>query len=125
MRVAELPPIAGNRWQITRMELVSLHKHGAPRVYVSETVPRMEDFSKVKTRELTAFETGALAKLKGGDDFGVEAGSDQIQMLGSLRISNYCAQCHDVPRGTLFGAFSYELRRDPPQNVDEFKSAAR
>lgn len=107
------------------MELVSLHKHGAPRVYVSETVPRMEDFSKVKTRELTAFETGALAKLKGGDDFGVEAGSDQIQMLGSLRISNYCAQCHDVPRGTLFGAFSYELRRDPPQNVDEFKSAAR
>lgn len=35
-------------------------------------------------------------------------------MLGAVRASNDCRQCHQVPRGTLLGAFSYELRRDPP-----------
>jgi hypothetical protein len=38
-------------------------------------------------------------------------------MLGSLRAQKQCLECHRVPHGSLLGAFSYELRRDPPIKV--------
>jgi hypothetical protein len=34
-------------------------------------------------------------------------------MLGSLRATKHCLQCHSGSRGSLLGAFSYRLRRDP------------
>jgi hypothetical protein len=116
-------PVERHSWKVVRMELVSLIKFETPRVYVSKNMPRMEDLANVETRPLSTFEVAALEKLVDGDDFGVEAGPNRIEMLGSLRVSNFCLQCHDVPRGTLFGAFSYELRRDPPIRVDALEQA--
>ena len=37
-----------------------------------------------------------------------------ILMMGALRASKQCLQCHDVQRGELLGTFSYEMLRDPP-----------
>ena len=51
-------------------------------------------------------------------------------MLGSLRATKECQQCHSVEHGALLGAllgaFSYELLRDPqidPSEVPELAEA--
>ena len=43
----------------------------------------------------------------------VEATTNRIRMLGSLRASKQCLECHRGHYGALLGAFSYELLRDP------------
>jgi hypothetical protein len=103
-------------WQVPRLELVSLLKHDTPRVYLSEHLPRMEELSSktAPTRKLNAFETGALKLLRNGEEIQTSSTPNRIEMLGAIRASKQCMQCHDVPRGTLLGAFSYEFRRDPP-----------
>lgn len=113
---APLPnePDAQKFWKLTRLELTSLLKHDTPRVYVSENLPRMEDLSSTKTRELSKFESESLAKLRAGEEVVVEATANRIEMFGALRAGKDCRQCHEVPFGTLLGAFSYDLRRDPP-----------
>jgi hypothetical protein len=111
-------------WKVVRLELVSLEKHETPRVYRSENLPRMEDLSAIDTRKLSPFEAAALKKLTAGDDFDTQAGPNRIEMLGSLRASKVCLECHDAPRGTLLGALSYELRRVPPIRVDSLEQAA-
>lgn len=105
------------RWKLTRLELVSLLKYEMPRVYLSEHLPRMDELSSAKTRAPAEFESRALAVLRDGEDLQTAATPNRIEMLGAIRASKQCLQCHDVPRGTLLGAFSYELRRDPPVPV--------
>jgi len=73
--------------------------------------------SSVKTREASAFEAAALEKLVDGEDLDTASTPNRIEMLGALRATKQCTQCHQVPSGTLLGAFSYELRRDPPLKV--------
>jgi hypothetical protein len=112
------------RWKVVRMELVSLLKFETPRVYDSTNLPRMEDLANTPTRPLSKFEETALLKLKEGNDFDTAAGPNRIEMLGSLRVSKFCLQCHDLPRGTLLGAFSYELRCEPPIAIGDFDPEA-
>ena len=106
------------RWKIARLELVSLLKHDTARVYLSENLPRMQDLSSTRTRPLTKFESDALQQLREGEELEIAAAANRIEMLGSVRATEHCVQCHQVPRGTLLGAFSYDLRRDPPIKVD-------
>ena len=101
-------------WKTTRLELVSLLKQPTPRVYLSEHLPKMDELSSVKTRSLDAFETSALKRLQDGEELETSATQNRIVMLGAVRAGKTCLQCHGVARGTLLGAFSYELRRDPP-----------
>lgn len=102
------------RWQITRLELISLLRHKTPRVYISQELPRMDKLTTVKTRPLDAFESESLPRLRTQKDVVVKSHLNRIQMLGSLRAGKTCVQCHSVARGTLLGAFSYELRRMDP-----------
>ncbi|HMF18739.1 MAG TPA: hypothetical protein VKE98_16140, partial [Gemmataceae bacterium] len=114
-----------NRWRVNKLELVSLLKHETPRVYVSDTLPRMKELRKVGTRSLTVFEEKALASLQKGADLASEARADQIHLFGSLRAGQQCLDCHDVQRGTLLGAFSYDLRRQPTAAPDSKKASRR
>jgi hypothetical protein len=43
-----------------------------------------------------------------------EATTNHIRILGALRASQQCLECHQVRRGDLLGAFSYDIQRDPP-----------
>jgi hypothetical protein len=99
------------RWEVRRLELVSLLKYEEPAVYVSEYLPRMDALQKAVTRPLTSFEEKALKELRKGEDLVAEATAAQIRMMGSLRASKQCLACHDVKRGELLGAFSYKLGR--------------
>lgn len=104
-------------WKTVRLELLSWLKAEKPRVYVSESLPKMDELSTAETRDLNRFEASALDQLIAGEELQTASTPNRIVMLGALRASNGCLQCHNVPHGTLLGAFSYELRRDPPVAV--------
>jgi hypothetical protein len=106
-----------HRWEISRLELVSLLKHDEPRVYLSKNLPRMQDLDARTTRKLDKFETAALEQLRAGEDLQTQAETNTIHMMGSLRAAKQCVECHQVKRGDLLGAFSYELKRTPPVSV--------
>lgn len=106
-------------WAVRRMELVSLLKHDKPQAYVSDELPRMDKIDNTPVRDLGEFETGALAKLKAGEDVVTRASLNRIEMLGALRAAKSCLECHSVERGQLLGAFSYSLVRDPLARVDD------
>jgi hypothetical protein len=114
-----------NRWRVNKLELVSLLRHKSPRVYVTDSMPRMKELRKAATRSLTAFEEKALAALQMGADLASEAGADRIHLFGSLRAGQQCLDCHEVQRGTLLGAFSYDLRRQPTTAPDAKKVSRR
>ncbi len=99
------------KWAVIRLELVSLLKHGRPSVYVTSALPRMADPQSAPTRPLIPFEEKGLKALKAGDDLATESSGDRIRMVGSLRAGKQCLECHEVKRGELLGAFSWELQR--------------
>lgn len=105
------PDARGHRWEIVRLELVSLLKFKEARVYVSKELPQIEKLQHVPTRSLDDFEREALAKLWRDDDVVFHEDGPVIHMLGALRAATECLDCHSVKRGQLLGAFSYELRR--------------
>jgi hypothetical protein len=108
-------------WAMHRLELVSLLKHDKPAVYVSRNLPRMEELEDAESRALSTFEDSALQRLRDGKDVVTKASLNRIEMMGSLRATKQCLQCHDVKSGALLGAFSYELLRDPQFNPDKHR----
>ena len=102
-----------SQWQLARLQLVSLLKHDEPRVYVTENLPQMEEIVDAPSRPLTPFEQAGLAALDRGEDLHITETPGRIRMLGSLRATRKCIECHQVQRGHLLGALSYELVRDP------------
>ena len=109
-------------WAMRRMELVSLLKHDKPQVYISDELPRLDKLDKIATRDLGMFEADALSKLNAGEEVVTRATVNRIEMLGALRASKSCLECHSVEHGQLLGAFSYTLVRDPL--LDETAKAA-
>ena len=104
------------RLELVRLELVSLLKFEEPAVYVSKSLPAMDELVDAPTRPLTPFEQASLEKMRGGEDLITEQEGASLRMLGSLRATKQCVECHHVKRGELLGAFSYELvASQPPQ----------
>ncbi len=103
-----------DKWKVASLELVSLLKHEKPAVYVSENLPRMDDLKTAKTRKLNEFEAKGLETLRTGEDVVADGTLNRIVMVGAIRASKSCLECHYVQRGELLGAFSYDLFRDPP-----------
>jgi hypothetical protein len=101
------------KWLVQRIELVSLLKHEQPVAYVSKHLPRMDELRKAETRPLDGFEMTALASLKKGETIVSDASVNRMYLLGAVRAATQCLDCHSVERGTLLGAFSYELVRTP------------
>jgi hypothetical protein len=107
-------PPAKEKWVMRRLELVSLLKYEKPAVYISEHLPRMQDLKDTPLRAVSAFEAKGLKQLQAGEDLVTDSTTNRIRMLGSLRATKQCLECHSAKRGDLLGAFSYELLRDPP-----------
>lgn len=96
-------------WNVARLELVSLLKHETPVAYLSKNLPKMDELRDAPTRPLEEFERRSLERLKSDEDVVIEEGPDRIRMVGSLRASKGCLDCHSVRRGELLGALTYEL----------------
>jgi len=119
---AEMPTISTEEkeaWQVVRLELVSLLRFDKPKVYVSDKLPKMDELQDATTRPLNAFEKRALEKLWHDEDLVIDDGTNRIGMLGSLRAGKDCLECHQVNRGELLGAFSYDLFRKTPVKQTE------
>ncbi len=101
-------------WQVRKLELVSLLKYDQPAVYVSDRLPSMASVAELKTRPLDEFESSALAALRRGEDLLRSVNGDTLRVLGSVRVGTHCLKCHEAERGDLLGAFSYQLKREPP-----------
>ncbi len=106
-----------SKWVINRLELVSLLKHDKPAVYLSEHLPRMDELKAAKTRPLNGFEEKSLTALRDGEDLLVDATPNHLTMLGAIRASKGCVDCHYVKHGELLGAFSYTIDRETPIKV--------
>jgi hypothetical protein len=96
-------------WKVVRLDLISLLRHETPVAYVSKYLPRMDELRDAPTRSLDAFEMSALEKLRSQEDVVIDEGAGRIRMVGSLRASKDCLECHTAHRGQLLGALSYEL----------------
>ena len=96
-------------WRIARLELIGLLKYDKPKAYVSEFLPRLDELGDAATRDLNEFESAALVRLRTQEDIVIDETPSRIRMLGSLRAGNTCIECHDVRRGELLGALSYEF----------------
>jgi hypothetical protein len=104
------PPSGRLEWELCRLELVSLRRFGRPMVYATNRkLPRMDELSHVPTRELNAFEAGALESLAQGEELAYAQQGKSVLALGALRARDTCTKCHEVERGALLGAFSYEF----------------
>ena len=112
--VAASPDRPTDLWMVGRMELVSLLKHATPQVYVSANLPRMDDAASLPLRSPDGFEAAALQRLQAGEDIVVEARTNRIVMVGSIRAEQRCTERHKVQRGEVLGAFTYELLRRKP-----------
>lgn len=116
---SKLPEVSGTNqggWVLTSLQLVSMLKHQTPVIYDTRELPRMEVLRSedIPTRPLDAFEASALPKIRQGEMVVVEEATNRIRMLGAVRAGKTCIECHEVPRNTLLGAFSYELARSKP-----------
>ena len=90
---------------------------------MSEFLPRMQELSDKATRPLTELEIKGLEQLRAGEDLHVQAQLNTIRMVGALRARKQCIECHQVERGEVLGAFSYELRRVPPLPVPKRRAS--
>jgi len=107
-------PFSGDKswqasWRLVRLELIGLLKYGMPKAYVSKYLPHLEQLGKAATRDVDAFEADALLRLQTREDIVIDQSPNKIRMVGSLRAGTSCIECHDVRRGELLGALTYEF----------------
>jgi hypothetical protein len=101
------------RWRVQHIQLVGILSHEKPLVYLTDKLPSMEQIRQGRTRTLDFFEEAALPALREGEDLFIASKGETVRMLGALRATKTCQQCHDAEVGDLLGAFSYTLRRVP------------
>jgi hypothetical protein len=100
-------------WRVQHIQLVGILSHEKPVVYLTDKLPSMEQVRQGKTRTLDYFEEAGLPALREGEDLFIASKGQSFRMLGALRATKTCQQCHDAQVGDLLGAFSYTLRRAP------------
>ena len=78
-------PASAKNWQVTRLELVSLLRHSEPRVYVSDTLPPMDELNKIEHRSLSEFESQSLPQLISQTDIVVDQKPERLKCSAHFR----------------------------------------
>ncbi len=108
-------------WVLNSVNLLALVDHAEPVVYITSKLPiQHEDEPHAVgkkadrsgyTRPLDFLESAALARLHSGEEMFQRVKNDSLRMVGALRASKQCLECHAGKEGDLFGAFSYTLTK--------------
>ena len=118
-------------WQLKSIDLIGLVDRDDPVVYITAKLPSPElarSMSKLAKQALpqhgqtmheksTSFRTpdvlelAALEQLQRGEEMFVRSKDSTLRMVGALRASKACLECHVGKEGDLFGAFSYTLTK--------------
>ena len=104
--------VAPAPWLAAKIELIGVVIHEKPVAYLSTNLPKMDELRKAPTRPLDAFEMDALVSLRKGEDLFARGTNDKARMVGAIRATKQCLECHGTSRGDLLGAFSYGFRRE-------------
>lgn len=113
--------VDGKPFLVHAPELIGLEEPSKPVAYS----PNVDLISKadvtnrtaralMRKRALTAFETNAVKTLQAGRDLVIDQPAarrpgEPVLILGALRATRDCMQCHECAENTLLGAFSYTL----------------
>jgi hypothetical protein len=125
--------IGYREYAIRRLELIGLLKHDKPVVYLNQTSANPNPYGKTawknpvqdrladsSTRPLTDIEIDALTKIKTGAMLVEHPELPRPIMIGALRADQQnCIECHHVEKGTLMGAFVYELDSNVQSNFPD------
>jgi hypothetical protein len=114
-------PFERRRWELRHVQLVGMLGQSAPVVYMTDRLPSMDQVRQGKTRAPDPFETAGLAALGGSEDLYLAQRGDTVRMLGAVRATRVCQQCHEAAIGDLLGALSYTL---DPAGTPAAKGAA-
>jgi prepilin-type processing-associated H-X9-DG protein len=93
------------------IQLVSLNRYEQPLAYVEDGLPSMQAIQErsLQTRALDEFELSAVAKLRAGEQLVISRQLKEMKMVGAIRATQQCVDCHDASQGKLLGAFTYHL----------------
>jgi hypothetical protein len=94
---------------LTNVDLVGLVMHDKPTAYISKSLPSMRELRDAPTRALDHFEQAGLEQLRQGETLFVRESGEHVRMLGAIRATKQCVECHGGQRGDMIGAFSYTL----------------
>ncbi|MEP2309102.1 MAG: hypothetical protein ABJH87_11055, partial [Rhodopirellula bahusiensis] len=100
-------------WKLDFVQLVSLQQFDPPVAYDESELPRMHQLQsdQVPTRSLTEFEVDAIGRLRAGAELIEKQIATQMFLLGAIRASGECMECHTAESGDVLGAFTYRLSR--------------
>ena len=103
-------------WLLKERQLMGVTAETGPTVYL-QSPKNQHELMKPKTgataekRAPDAFETEALAKLKGGEEVALQSSDRELRVLGAIRARQECLSCHSKAEvGSLLGAFTYTLK---------------
>lgn len=108
----------GKRYQPLQLQLVALTHEQTSKVYLDSTPPIKAKLAASAHRPLTPEELKAVEELRQGsllsapfhDSKAIDpAYEDTSQVLGAMRYTATCLQCHQGTEGQLAGAFLYTL----------------
>jgi prepilin-type processing-associated H-X9-DG protein len=93
------------------IQLVSIDRYEQPVAYIDDGLPSMQAIKErsLQTRLLDEFELSAVAKLRAGEQLVISRQLKEMKMVGAIRATQQCVDCHDAPQGELLGAFTYHL----------------
>jgi len=109
------------KWKVTNIDVVGNLTH-RPRTYMTKDIVSRKELTNVPTRMMDEFETKNLEKLRkalAGPEFVKNPAAEfatwkeedgGVRILGSLRATKGCLECHTAKEGQLLGALSYTLR---------------
>lgn len=65
----------------------------------------------IEVRKLNPFELSAVKRLRDGEQLLSKKSNDEMLVVGALRATSSCHQCHNSSDGELLGAFAYRFRK--------------
>ncbi len=102
-------PESSSPLSVVSIDLVGLSRD-EPAVYISKYLPLMSELQKAPTRSPDVFESAGLSALRSGEDLFAKQTENGLRLLGAIRTTKQCVDCHGSQRGDLLGAFSYVFR---------------
>lgn len=103
----------GMRYRVGRVQLLSPNGGNAPFAYATAMDADKEQIKHATHEPVGNAEVDAIAKLKDGMTVVLAGNEGHREMIGAIRATASCTQCHDVTEGTLLGAFKYPLEPEP------------
>ena len=102
--------VNGKPYRVQRMELISLHEGKTPFAYVNGSRnPVKNGIADAEQRMLTNFERSSIVKIQKGRDVVYNGDQERPLLVGAMRASARCIDCHSARTGDVIGCMSYEL----------------